>query len=72
MLSKIIFVVISVCAFSSAQKNSFQKDVDVFNMNYNRNQRSARNHHLLRNFDIVPSEVCAKKKISLEINIFLC
>lgn len=61
MLSKIIFIVISVIfTFTCAQLNNLQKDVDVFNMNYNRNQRNARNYHLFRSFDVVPSEVTVK------------
>lgn len=38
------------------QQQFVPKDVDVFNKNYNRNQRNARNH-LLRGFDVVPSNV---------------
>lgn len=53
---KIIVLVLSIFALTSAQKNSFEKDVDVFNVNFNRNQRNA-NHHLLRSFDVVPSNV---------------
>lgn len=55
MLSILVIVAI-ISAFSNAQQSVVPKDVDVFNMNYNRNQRNARSH-ILRSFDVVPTEV---------------
>ena len=66
MLSVLVVVTI-ILAFSNAQQQSaVPKDVHVFNMNYNRNQRNARTH-ILRSFDVVPTEVskvdyCVKKE----------
>lgn len=54
MLSSL--VVFLFLAFSNAQQSVIPKDVDVFNMNYNRNQRNARTH-ILRSFDVIPSDV---------------
>ena len=51
MLWKIIFV---TCCAVLLVKADMKSDVDVFNKNYNRNQRNARDY-LLRSFDVVPS-----------------
>ncbi|KAL7047033.1 hypothetical protein ACKWTF_002768 [Chironomus riparius] len=51
MLWKIISV---ACFVALLVKADMKSDVDVFNKNYNRNQRNARDY-LLRSFDIVPS-----------------
>ena len=51
MLWKIISV---ACFVALLVKADMKSDVDVFNKNYNKNQRNARDY-LLRSFDIVPS-----------------
>lgn len=51
-----LLVLVAFFAFSSAQQSAVPKDVDVFNLNYNRNQRNAR-AHILRSFDVIPTEV---------------
>jgi hypothetical protein len=47
-------LIISIVCCVALVKADMKKDVDVFNVNYNRNQRNARDY-LLRSFDVVPS-----------------